>query len=155
MSGLGIGNRRERRAMMAITKRTMKNGAWGPWEHRFGGHNPPPHGAPFVDGWCNRIFSVQRHITPGWDRVMVRTHDSRRIHWSELQRIKNELFGEERIAIQMLPRQSDLVDSANMYWFFLIPEEKTRFFDLMTNNGGALSALTPGEVDEWLKEQGL
>ena len=137
MTGLGTGNRHERRALMAITKRTMKRANWGEWEHRFGEHNPPPPGAPFSDGWCNNRYSVQLHQTTAWHRVMVRTHDSRRIEWAELQRIKNELFGEHRIAIQIFPRQTDLVDSANMYWFFLVPENQEFQIDQVTNNQGA------------------
>jgi len=34
-------------------------------------------------------------------------------------------------------RQSDLVDSANMYWFFLVPTEHEAFIDVVTSNQGA------------------
>lgn len=133
-------NRKERRALMAITKKTMNNKAWGEWEHRFDRNRRPPpevHSVSgFVDGWCNNLFSVQRYENSVWDRVMIRRHDSGRVVWAEMQRIKNELFGEDRIAIEVLPRQSDVVDSANMYWFFLVPKEHEKIIDTVTNNQG-------------------
>lgn len=55
-----------------------------------------------------------------WDRIMSRRCDSLPIcDWQDLFRIKNELFGDEAEAIQFLPRKSELVDVANLYWFFV------------------------------------
>lgn len=137
-------NRHERRSLMAQTLKTLRDKGWGEWEHRFDKNRRPPtdikHPAGFIDGWCNNIFSVQRYESSYWHRVMVRRHDSGRIVWAEMQRIKNELFGEDRIAIEVLPRQRDLVDSANMYWFFLVPESDERIIDLATNNQGSATA---------------
>lgn len=63
--------------------------------------------------WCDRE----------WDRIMVRRSDAQPIcSWTDLQRIKNELFGDEIEAIQFLPRQSELTDVANLYWFFVRSE---------------------------------
>jgi len=131
-------NRHERRAMLAITRQTFKSKHWGEWEHRFGPHNPPPTEKlpDITDCWCNNKLSVQLHQGAGWPRVMVRKHDSTRVEWAELQRIKNELFGEDRVAVEVLPRQRDLVDSANMYWFFLVPTYDEKFIDEATNNQG-------------------
>lgn len=44
------------------------------------------------------------------------------IPWAEKQRIKNELFGEEREAIEFFPKASELVDEANMYHIWVFPE---------------------------------
>lgn len=134
-------NRHERRQLMALTKKTMRAGHWGEWEHRFGAHNPIPNemlsAVGITDGWCNNIFAVQLYKVYGcWDRVMIHKHDSTRVVWAEMQRIKNELFGEDRIAIEVLPRQSDVVDSANMYWFFLVPKGQEAIIDQATNNRG-------------------
>jgi hypothetical protein len=129
---------------MANTLKTLRGKGWGEWEHRFDkNRRPPPYikmPINFIDGWCNNIFSVQTHESGPWIRVMVRRHDSGRVVWAEMQRIKNELFGENRIAIEVLPRQKDLVDSANMYWFFLVPEHEEKYIDLVTNNQGVGTA---------------
>lgn len=143
MGTLGLGNRRERRHIYRETIRGMKSGNWGQWEHRFGEHNPPNSGLlpTLTDGYCNNLYAVQRHKIPGcWDRIMVRSHDSMPVGWAALQRIKNELFGHETIAIQVLPRESDVVDSANMYWFFIVPLESEALIDRATNNKGNATA---------------
>lgn len=138
-------NRKERRHLMAITRKTMNSKHWGEWEHRYGAHNPFPEedagrllSVGLSDGWCNELFAVQRfHVLGCWDRVMIRRHDSGRIVWAEMQRIKNELFGEDRIAVEVLPRQKDVVDSANMYWFFLVDQADEKTIDVKTNNQGS------------------
>lgn len=57
-------------------------------------------------------------------KAMVQAHDDLPIprHWREMQRIKNELFGEETTAIEYYPAQSDLVDDHNIYWLWVFPE---------------------------------
>lgn len=49
----------------------------------------------------------------------------RPIHnWRHLQRIKNELFGPEREAVELYPAESRLVDTTNSYWLWVMPEGK-------------------------------
>ena len=53
-------------------------------------------------------------------KVMVRHNTGKPVvQWRHLQDIKNQIFGPETVAVQYLPPQSKLVDSANMYWFFI------------------------------------
>jgi len=42
--------------------------------------------------------------------------------WRDLQRIKNELCGEEREAVELHPAESRLVDTNNQYHLFVLPE---------------------------------
>jgi hypothetical protein len=42
-------------------------------------------------------------------------------HWSEIQKIKNELFGEETTAVEYYPAQSELIDNHNIYWIWIYP----------------------------------
>lgn len=76
--------------------------------------------------WANNKYIVQLlkdnkvYLDHRWDKIMVRRCDSQPIFsWQDMQRIKNEIFGEETEAIQFLPKQSKLVDEANLYWFFI------------------------------------
>lgn len=59
------------------------------------------------------VFGEIQHL---W----IRRHDSKPIGWSQLQRIKNEVAGKEKMAIQVFPKESLLIDQANMYhlWVF-------------------------------------
>jgi hypothetical protein len=43
--------------------------------------------------------------------------------WSDLQRIKNEIAGNERAAVEVFPPVSELVDSANMAHLWVYPED--------------------------------
>lgn len=53
-------------------------------------------------------------------KVMIRRSDSEPIYsWQDMYRIKNEIFGEEVEAIQFFPKKSELVDDANLYWFWI------------------------------------
>ncbi len=56
-------------------------------------------------------------------RIMVQRHDDEPIHsWMDLQKIKNEIFGNEVVAIEYYPKQSELVDQHNIYWLWIFPE---------------------------------
>lgn len=49
------------------------------------------------------------------------------IPWSEKQRIKNEIFGKESIAIEIFPKEMDLIDKANMYHLWVLHEYELPF----------------------------
>lgn len=89
--------------------------------------------------WMTRAFRNNRYcvmiadscpmtIGPPAIKAMIQRHDDKPIpnHWSEIQKIKNELFGPDKIAIEYFPAQSRLVDVHNIYWIFIfdyqIPE---------------------------------
>lgn len=57
-------------------------------------------------------------------KVLIRANDHKPIknHWREIQNIKNEIFGKEKIAIEYYPPESDLVDMANIYWIWIFPD---------------------------------
>ena len=76
----------------------------------------------FVD--CDRQYCVMsREIETGWGKVThacMRNADSTDIPWAEKFSIKNDLYGSERIGVEVFPKESALVDAANMYhlWVF-------------------------------------
>jgi hypothetical protein len=52
----------------------------------------------------------------------IRSNDGRPIHnWRDLQRIKDEVLGEEVEAFEMYPAKSRLVDDANAYHLWSVP----------------------------------
>ena len=51
--------------------------------------------------------------------LSIKRHDKEPIHdWRDLQRIKNEVVGEETEAIEMYPAESRKMDTANQYHLF-------------------------------------
>lgn len=85
--------------------------------------------------WMTRAYSNNRYTVLIDDcatlmgltliQVMVQRHDDKPIpgHWRELQNIKNELFGREAKAIEFYPPESELIDTANIYWLWVLPPE--------------------------------
>lgn len=67
-----------------------------------------------------QVFYNQHRDGRYYDRVMIRRSDSEPIYsWTDLQRLKNECFGEEIEAIQFFPKESELTDVANLYWMWI------------------------------------
>ncbi|MGZ3773006.1 MAG: DUF7694 domain-containing protein [Pseudobdellovibrionaceae bacterium] len=68
-----------------------------------------------------QVFFAERMILETtMDKIMIRRNDAEPIRdWHVLQEIKNEICGENALAIQVFPPQSELVDAANMYWLFV------------------------------------
>lgn len=55
-----------------------------------------------------------------YTKAMIRRNDGKPLtSWNDLFRIKNEIFGEEKEAIQFLPPKSELIDVANLYWIYI------------------------------------
>lgn len=76
--------------------------------------------------YLNGMFIVQIYDTPNaWsaERVMIRWNDARPDHdWALFQRIKNDLFGEDRVALEVYPSEEHKQDVANVYWLWVLPK---------------------------------
>lgn len=77
--------------------------------------------------WVNEAYQVVVRYQPGNEGVMwhlsIHTNTRYPIHdWRHLQQIKNEVCGEERWAIEVYPPESDLVDTANEFHLWVMPE---------------------------------
>lgn len=82
---------------------------------------------------ANEYAVMVRTVQTQWGTVQhacIRNVRSTDIPWIEKQRIKNEIFGTERIAIEVFPKESQLVYEANMYHFWVLPEDMTLPFGL-------------------------
>lgn len=115
------------KAHRAIAKKLLKKPAGKLMPVDLTDRNPP--------AWMTRCYQNNRFIVmindhaPMTDgitaiRAMVQTHDDQPIinHWREMQHIKNEIFGHEATAIEYYPPTSELVDQANIYWLWILPE---------------------------------
>jgi hypothetical protein len=83
-----------------------------------------------VSDFPNQVFKNNLYIVQQFNNVnrfgriytkfMIRRSDSEPIEkFYTLQRIKNEICGEDVEAIQFFPRESKLVDVANLYWLWV------------------------------------
>ena len=56
------------------------------------------------------------------EHMHIRNADNTDIPWATKQRIKNELAGRNRTAIEVFPSTDRLVDAANSYHLWVLPE---------------------------------
>jgi hypothetical protein len=85
--------------------------------------------------WRNKFYTVEKKIMQpelgeaGAIWLSIKHNDRRAIRdWRHFQRIKNELAGAEREAVEIFPPESQLVDTANQYHLWVLPEgESTPF----------------------------
>lgn len=98
--------------------------------------HPSPKQLKRGDGWFGELDRVYRQgneyivmvrdVPTEWGIVQhacMRNNLSHDIPWAEKQRIKNEIFGKEAQAIEVFPKESLLVDEANMYHIWLLPAD--------------------------------
>ncbi len=52
---------------------------------------------------------------------ITRTDNEPIRNWSDMQQIKNDLLGKETIAIEIFPKDSDLIDYSNTYHLWTFP----------------------------------
>ena len=68
-----------------------------------------------------RFVCMFRDVKTEWGEV---THVTITAHhkpsWADKQQIKNELFGKESVAIEVFPKESELVDHADMYHLWIL-----------------------------------
>ena len=135
-----------------MAKRTSKERAlrrkamlrkWEPLEKTFAIHSSDELGSKLAEVekdlksednemYANNRYTVQKETIPPerhgfgdieltWLSIKA-NDDSARHDWREFQQIKNELCGPEREAIEVYPAESRLVDGANQFHLWVLPE---------------------------------
>lgn len=122
---------------------------WGPWVRRdhladprareYAGANPAHAAYAARNGLrgaaLNEVYAVQffTQETP-WgtvDHLVINRHDGAAgIPWADMQRIKDDLMGPERVAVEVYPPRSQLIDDANMYHLWVLPAGRALPFGL-------------------------
>lgn len=83
------------------------------------------------DIWKNSRYTVVRYyLESGMEVLTIRRNDKQQQRrWDDFQRIKNELCGEERYALEVYPAESHKVPVENQYWLWVLPEAHSPGFD--------------------------
>lgn len=122
--------RAERRAILKAEQTIRTSGAWGPWERvTFPKGTVGKRGWPadFQELFRNSVFAVLSRVVIGDDgkqyrHLAITSLSETRPTWPEAQRIKNELCGQSSTAVEVYPPAHELVDDANMYHLWVLPE---------------------------------
>ena len=118
-------SRAERRHLLKREEKRRRTGQWGPWETL-----TVPAGSMGRSGWGatvttvhrNGVFSVlDRMDFSGARHLSISSLTGTRPTWWEMQRIKNDLAGEEATAVEVYPPQQEVVDGADMFHLWVLP----------------------------------
>lgn len=88
--------------------------------------------------YLNNLYQVNVRVMEPQTEGIIITHLSIKLRtkdiikdWRHFQLIKNQLCGEESLAIEIYPPESKLVDTANQYHLWVFPPEYNDVFNFM------------------------
>ena len=117
--------REVRRHALAKEARLRRSGDWPRWVR----HSLLP-GQVGSTGWLpeiyaahvNEVFTVlEREAGNGIVHLMISSLSGIRPTWHEAQRIKNELAGVHKTAVEVYPPHMEVVDDADAYHLWVLP----------------------------------
>lgn len=91
------------------------------------------HAAYFNDVYSVQVYRVRTDMGVVLHLIVRGQQDNQEPPWRDLQRIKDELLGEDAYAVQVYPRKADVVDQADVYHLWVLPNELP--FGLHRENG--------------------
>lgn len=124
-AGLLDFDRNQRRQILKAEERARATGLWGAWEAIEMPNGIAPRGwlKEIARAHRNKVFSVlERPLANGVIHLAVSSLSEIRPSWWEMQRIKCELAGETTTAVEVYPPSDEVVDEANMFHIWVLPE---------------------------------
>lgn len=129
-------NRAARRAAVS-TMRKRASWGWHEKEITAADRERFPAVRDIVRAYFNDLYSVQVYSVPTdmglVQHLIVRAQLGGEPPWRDMQRIKDELVGPEAYAVQVYPHAADVVDQADVYHLWVLPQELP--FGLHRENG--------------------
>lgn len=114
-------SRNERRMLLRSEERARKSGEWETLTFPPGSAGSR-WAADFTTAHRNRVFSVlDRTLANGVRHLAVTSLSQERPTWWEMQRIKNEIAGEDATAVEVYPPHAEVVDGADMFHIWVLP----------------------------------
>lgn len=77
--------------------------------------------------YCVMLRDIETEEMGTITHAAIKCVSNKDIPWIEKQRIKNEIFGKDACAIEVFPKEEDLVDSAYMYHIWVLHDFKLPF----------------------------
>jgi hypothetical protein len=118
----------------ALRKQYSKLAAkkFGPWEMRVAPEEAMIRYKRYEghfrrESYLNNRYSVQiSDEATDWGLVVhlwIQRHDGEMARsWADMQRIKNELVGPNRVGVEVFPPEEELIDQANIAHVWVMPE---------------------------------
>jgi hypothetical protein len=132
LKSTGRHSRKARRKAGTEFAKLAAKGDWGEWEDIDFKRESIRIGITPINNlvkfYKNNLYTVQVQSKNGIHRALIRRNDeTTKVSWMHKQRIKNELFGKESVAVEVFPPESQLVDEANIYWLWILPDTNYPF----------------------------
>lgn len=110
-----------------MKKKPVKTSArelpWTPFERREPTNGTLTTGELYVNSRYHVIVYLRQSLIGDVTHLSIRRNDRQIIKdWRDFQRIKNELVGPEREAVEIYPSESRLVDTSNQFHLWVLPE---------------------------------
>lgn len=93
----------------------LYQGQWMPQMDRYWHSDDGYH---VMSRLINTEWGKVEHVT-----ITKKLEESGDVPWSVKQEIKNELFGENRVAIEIFPAENRLVDVMDVYHLWILPKK--------------------------------
>lgn len=121
---LASADRRERRMVTNAEAKARAGGEWGKWEVVNFPRGSAGRGwaADFTVAHRNRVFCVLDRDVGGVRHLAVSSLSGIRPSWREMQRIKDELAGHDKTAVEVYPPHDEIVDEADMFHIWVLAE---------------------------------
>lgn len=123
-------NRMMRRIQGAAERRERESGNWSPWMKA----DVPGVAGAMGDGWLREVRSIVKNpwcvvlirpVATPWgmaQHAAIRTASETELSWREKQRLKSTIFGPGFMAVEIMPPDADIVNGANMWHLWILPE---------------------------------
>lgn len=118
-------DRNTRRQLLAAEAKNRFGGLWGAWEEITFPRGSVGCGwaAEFTKAHKNKVFSVlDRTLENGVRHLAVASLSGVRPNWHEMQRIKDEIAGCDRTAVEVYPPATEIVDEADMFHIWVLTD---------------------------------
>lgn len=131
-------SKRERRKLLEAEGSRRKRGDWGAWEKLTfpRGTVGSTWAAEFEEAYRNKVFSVLIRDVGSATHFAVSSLSGIRPTWREMQRIKDELAGPEKTAVEVYPPRSKVIDEADMFHIWVLPDGVPFGLFPTTSSGG-------------------
>ena len=116
-------DRNVRRYLLKAEAQNREDGTWGAWEILTfpAGSVGKGWAHDFTKAHKNRVFSVLDRNVNGVRHLAVASLSGIRPTWREMQRIKDELAGCDKTAVEVYPPAMEIVDEADMFHIWVLP----------------------------------
>ncbi len=106
----------EKNSLLADEQKAIRTGEWGEWMEV-----ESDHIRPGSRHWRSKAYGVIVKEVDAHVKISIHSWAGIRPSWWDVQRIKNEIVGEDATAVEVYPPQSEVVDNEEVFHIWVVP----------------------------------